>query len=247
MQVIPVGTGAASGNPGEAQTCFLVRSGGRALVIDLGSGTLSRLGGLIDPHRVDHFLITHAHPDHCVDLLALNVHMSFGPGRGQRARVTGPPGLRQRCAAFAGSERWGADIDFSEWASDGGACDLGDGLIVRHREVPHVPPTNAVRIEHRGRSVCFSADCAPNDALPELADGADLLICECTFGEGPTIEGVPHLTAADAGRIARRARVGRLLLTHCEPGRDRSAARAAAADVFGGPVDWARPAQEVRL
>ena len=46
-------------------------------------------------------------------------------------------------------------------------------------------------------------------------------------------------SAVDAGRQASQAGVGRLMLTHLQPGTDRSAARAAAAEEYHGPIDVA--------
>ena len=83
--------------------------------------------------------------------------------------------------------------------------------------------------------------------LPELAAGCDVLVAECTFGPGPPVANVPHLTAGQAGEIAARAGVGRLLLAHCSPEHDRDATLAQARAAFGGPVDWARQGEAVTL
>jgi ribonuclease BN (tRNA processing enzyme) len=125
--------------------------------------------------------------------------------------------------------------------------DLGGGLTVRHREVPHLPPTNALRLERGGASLCFGADCAPGPELPELAAGCDVLVAECTFGPGEPMPGVPHLTAREAGEIAARAGVGRLLLVHCSPEHDPDRTLAAARETFDGPIDWARQGEPVTL
>ena len=117
--------------------------------------------------------------------------------------------------------------------------------MLRHREVPHLPPTHAVRFEHGGRSICLSADCAPSDALVELARGCDVLVCECSFGAGTVPAGVPHMNARDAGAIAARAGAGRLLLVHCSPEFDRDEALALARDAFGGAAGWARQGEAV--
>ena len=55
------------------------------------------------------------------------------------------------------------------------------------------------------------------------------------------------MTAGEAGRIAARAGVGRLLLTHLDPSRDAAATLAQARAEFGGPVDLARPGQAVTV
>lgn len=245
LRIVPVGVGSAYSAPGEAQSCYLVSAAGRSVAIDLGSGTMNLLQRQIAPEDLDAVVITHLHPDHCVDLMALRVYMVWGPGAGRVLTVHGPPGLRERLVAFSGSDGWDSAFDFRDLAAGGGEIDLGGGLALRHREVPHLPPTHAVRVEHEGRAICFSADCAPNDALVALAEGCEVLVCEASFGDGAVPAGVPHLTARDAGDIAARAGAGRLLLVHCSPEFDRDAALAAARERFGGPVDWARQGEAV--
>ena len=56
------GTGAASG--------YLVTQGETALVMDMGSGTLSRLCNCIDVRKITAIFISHLHYDHTSDLLA---------------------------------------------------------------------------------------------------------------------------------------------------------------------------------
>ena len=232
ITLVPVGTGAAFGAAGDVQSCYLVWAGDRAIVMEL-----------------DAVVISHAHPDHCVDLFGLHVRMAWGPGQGRVIPVYGPDGLAWRLAAFSGSEPWQPQqgLRMEVLAAGAGEVDLGGGVTLRHREVPHLPPTHALRVEHGGSALCYSADCGPGDALVQLAHGCDVLVCECTFGADPVPEGVPHLNGRGAGDIARRAGGGRLLLTHLQPGHDPDVALAQARQAFGGPVEWARPGGEVRL
>ena len=243
--LVPVGVGAAYARPGEAQSCYLVRVGDRAIALDLGSGTLNRLQVHLPPERLAALVVTHLHPDHCVDLLALRVYLAYGPGRGSALRVLGPPELGRRLMDFGGSDGWDEVIRFEDLTGDAGERDLGGGVTLRYRQVPHLPPTFALRVEAGGGAVCFGADCADNDALPALAGGADLLLCECSFGADEVPEGVPHLNGRQAGGIAARAGAGRLLLTHCFPEHDRDAALAAARAEFGGQAGWAVQDQAV--
>ena len=239
--LLPVGVGAAYARPGEAQSCYLVRAGGRAVALDLGSGALNRLQRHIPPEDLDALVITHLHPDHCVDVLSLRVYLTYGPPSGRTLRVLGPPELLSRLDALdpvGGPDRWDA-VRFEPLTGGEGERDLGGGMTLRYREVPHLPPTFALRIDAGGGAVCFGADCVDNEALPALAEGADVLVCECSFGGDPVPEGAMHLNGARAGGIAARAGARRLLLTHCFPEHDRDAALATAAEAFGGPVGWA--------
>lgn len=238
LELVALGAGAAFGGPDEAQSGYLVRGGGTAVCMDMGSGVFNRLLAHVDPVELDAVLISHRHPDHIADLLAARVYMAHGPGLGHPLDIHGPPGLHDALAGVAGGEPW-AGIRMYDLAAGGGAFDIG-ALHVRHAEVPHLPPTNAFRIECGGRSITYGADCAPNDVLPDLAHGTDLLVAECTFGTGDIPAGVPHLNARAAGEIARRAGAGRLVLVHGYPGVDRDAAVAEAGEAFGGPVEWAR-------
>jgi ribonuclease BN (tRNA processing enzyme) len=244
LTLLPVGVGAAYARPGEVQSCYLVRAAGRLVCLDLGAGALNRLQRHAAPHDLDLVVITHLHPDHCADLLSLRVYMAYGPGRGRRLRVLGPRALRGRLGAFGGEDGWDDAFVFDA-LEDGVPADLDLGLELRVTEVPHLPPTFAVRVEAGDAALVYGADCAVNAALPELAAGCDLLLCECSYGASAVPEDARHLNAAAAGEMARTAGAGALLMTHCYPEHDPAAALAAAARAFGGPVAWARQGEAV--
>ena len=102
--------------------------------------------------------------------------------------------------------------------------------------------------EHRpGQRFAFIMDTRLCDAAFELAEQADMLVCESTFAnaEAALARDYGHLTAGQAGQIAARARVRRLVLTHFSQryesesgsrsdGVDRLAGEAA--EAFGGEV-----------
>lgn len=118
-----------------------------------------------------------------------------------------------------------------------GAFVVGD-CHVTTRAMRHGAPTAAMRVEADGATVVYSADTGPTPALAELAQGADLFICEAmAAASGPRFFDA-HLTPAEAGAAAKDAHVGALVLTHLSPFADEAAIIAEAAAAFGGPV-WA--------
>ena len=243
LSLVPIGVGTAYAREGEVQSAYLVRADGAEILLDLGAGALNRLQSVCDPARLDLLVVSHAHPDHCADLFALRVLMAYGPGAGASIRTLLPEGLKERLVAFAGADGWGWMRD-EVLARGGGETSVGDVRVVQ-REVPHVAPTHAVRIEAGGRSLVYGADGIVSDALIDLATGCDLLVCECSFGAEPAPPGPAHLDAMGAGRIAARAGAGALLLTHCYPEHDRDAAVRAAREEFKGPVAFAAQGSEV--
>jgi ribonuclease BN (tRNA processing enzyme) len=123
--------------------------------------------------------------------------------------------------------------------------------LVRH---PPVAPAFGYRFDARDRSIVVSGDTAPSDNLIELARGADVLVHDAYYPPAVDrlVAGVPnatslkqsivshHTSAEDAGRIAKAAGVGLLVLSHLVPAEDPEVSDAmwidAARRHFEGPV-----------
>lgn len=71
-------------------------------------------------------------------------------------------------------------------------------------------------VRRPGQVVAFVMDTGLCDAAFELADGADLLVCEATFtaADAELARAYRHLTAQDAARIAAESGVRQLVITH---------------------------------
>ena len=112
---------------------------------------------------------------------------------------------------------------------------LEDGRVVR--------PDEVVEPRRRGRKLVFTGDTRPCASTVAAARGADVLVHDCTFGdpEQDRAEETLHSTAREAGRVAREADVGRLVLTHLSTRYDREWApliEQARAE-WAGPLDVA--------
>jgi ribonuclease BN (tRNA processing enzyme) len=119
-----------------------------------------------------------------------------------------------------------------------GTVRLG-AIAVRFQPVPHYIASNAVEVAADGVRLTFGGDCGPNSALPTFAAGTDLLLVEATLPTPDDGDPRGHLTPAEAGEHGRRAGARRLVLTHISDELDAEAARAAAAEAFGGEVEMA--------
>lgn len=117
----------------------------------------------------------------------------------------------------------------------------------------------AYRFDTPSGSIVFTGDTGPSDAVVELARGADVLVSEISmqFVEPPLPEAAAlpvdpkllqqmrwhhaeqHLSPEAVGRLATRAGVGRVVLTHLVPGGKSSDASRYAAEVgkyFSGDI-----------
>jgi ribonuclease BN (tRNA processing enzyme) len=243
LKLTIVGCSGSVPGPASPASCYLVEAGGHRVLLDLGSGALGALYTHVSPYAIDAVLLSHLHADHCFDLASLYVARYYHPdGPFPHIPVYGPPGTDERIARAYGmdsTEEIHAAFTFTEW-SDEAHYDIGP-MHVTVRTVAHPVACFAMRVEHAGRSLVFSGDTGPTDALVSLARGADLLLCEASFVEGDVNPPGLHLTGRQAGDHAERAGVGRLLLTHIPPWRDPDRALAEATPAFGGRLGLAEP------
>ena len=81
-------------------------------------------------------------------------------------------------------------------------------------------PAMVLGPERKGLRITYCTDTRPTDAIARHASGADLFICEGTYGEEEKAEKADqhgHMTFLDAARLARQAGAKELLLTHFSP------------------------------
>jgi ribonuclease BN (tRNA processing enzyme) len=228
-------TGSMPGPDGPA-SCYLVEHDGFRLLLDLGNGALGALMRHVDLADVDAIALSHLHSDHCIDLNALYVARVYGPySDGRRLPVLGPESTAHRLADAYGLRRdpgMTGTFDFRTLSQE---VEIGP-FRLRTARMAHPVEAYAVRLDAPDASLVYSGDTGPNDDLPALAEGADLLLCEASFVDGEDNPPDLHLTGTQAGRVAARAGVGRLVVTHIPPWNDRAVAASEAAAVFGGPV-----------
>jgi ribonuclease BN (tRNA processing enzyme) len=249
VRLTVVGCSGSFPGPESAASCYLLEHDGFVLVLDLGSGAIGPLQRYVGLDAVDAVLLTHLHADHCADLCGYYVARRYAPGgpAGRPLDVYGPPGT---AAAVAGAYGGISDAHLAEVFAfhpiAAGAWELGP-FSVRTTRTAHPVECNALRLEAGGRSLTYTGDTGPSDAVRALAAGSDLLLAEASFVEGADNPADLHLTGYEAGRLAADAGVGRLVVTHVPPWHDADAARADAARAYAGPCDLARPGASYAL
>ncbi|TFG52084.1 MAG: ribonuclease Z [Gemmatimonadales bacterium] len=88
-----------------------------------------------------------------------------------------------------------------------------------------IGPEGLVGEPRPGRTVVYTGDTRPHDAVIDAAHHADLLIHEATFGHDEIDRAIAtgHSTALEAAEVARAAEVRRLVLTHISARYSREA------------------------
>jgi ribonuclease BN (tRNA processing enzyme) len=249
-----LGAGGALPTPTHTPAAYWVTVDGVPILLDPGPGALVRLvqcgdapGGVDDIGLV---LLTHLHPDHCCDLVALlfALHSPLSASR-EPLRLFGPRGLRaylEQLSGIYGSwlEPRQRELQVTEWGADA-QLDLPGGAAIRPFAVDH--PQDRFTLDSclgyrfgdaAGHNVVFSGDTGPCAGLTAAARDADLLVVECSAPTGLGVAG--HMTPDQVGQLCAEAQPRRVALTHQYPA---AAAADLAADVgrfFAGPVIQAR-------
>jgi ribonuclease BN (tRNA processing enzyme) len=236
VQLTIVGWSGSFPGPQSPASCYLIDTGDFRLVLDLGNGALGPLQRYTGLGDVDAICISHLHADHCLDMCGYSVFQNYHPdGPQPRIAVYGPPGTQDRLSRALDSDHLGMANAFDFTTLAVGAIEIGP-LRITTAHVNHPVETFGFRIEHAGQVLAYSADTGPCDELAELARGADVLLSEASFTDGPGLPADLHLTARQAGEHATRAGVGELVLTHLVPWNDPVTCLEQASEAFSGPV-----------
>jgi ribonuclease BN (tRNA processing enzyme) len=238
-----VGCSGSYPGPDSPASSYLVQAeaDGRtwSLVVDLGNGALGALQRYIDPLRVDAVLLSHLHADHCIDMTSYYVLRKYHPtGTQPKIPVWGPsdtPGRLSRAYDLPMEPGMREEFEFHFFP---GTVRIGP-FEVTAVPVDHPVEAYGIRISVGDRTIAYSGDTGPTEALVDIARDADLFLCEASFREGDANPPSLHLTGAEGGDYAAKAGVGRLVLTHVPPWHDPAGMLAEAAGRFDGPAELA--------
>lgn len=196
---------------GIGTSAYLVSSGDFNLLMDAGSGALLALEKVLAPFQLDAVLLTHYHHDHTADVGVLQYYYQLHSGT---KKVSPLPiyGHTKDPLNFAA-------LTFGHYTTGVGytadtTLDLGP-LRLTFLETEHPVPAFAVRIKEvaTGKVLVNTSDTRAFSGLAPFATGADLLMADTNFlADKPQPRW--HLTAPEAGQLAKDAQVKQLLLTH---------------------------------
>jgi ribonuclease BN (tRNA processing enzyme) len=238
------GSGDAFGSGGRFQACISVQSAETHVLLDCGASSLVALKRLgIQPSSIDAVIVSHLHGDHFGGIPFLVLDQQFAR-RERPLLIAGPPTVRERVVDamevfFPGSSHVERrfELHFVE-LSERVPTSLAQALTLTAYRVDHASgaPAYGLRLACDDKVIAYSGDTAWTETLLELADEADLFICEAYAFE-KAIRG--HLSYATLAQHRNRLTCRRLILTH--PGPDTLDHRSTI------PADLAEDGQSVSI
>ena len=209
---------AAGPVPGRSRmmTSHLMLSNGAAYVLDCGMGVTDQYARTGIPfNALKSIFITHHHADHNIEYGPLLV-VGWIQGFPLDIRAFGPPPLKQMTDDFMRAYKqtidfWAEDFHMKPLAkvevkeiSGAGPVMQDDNVKVSAIVVEHPPvkPALAYRFDFKDRSIAFSGDTAPLEAVAKMAKGADVLVHETMYV--PAVRNTSKTRSPWAGRSSSR-------------------------------------------
>lgn len=199
--------------PGGACSGYLLEAGNVSLVLDLGSGTLSRLRKLKPELDIDGILLSHLHSDHIADMLVLRYALQQFAARGRHVPMP--------LSVVAPDT---PEAEYRQLTSSGvfDMLPIHDKMRIHFQDVSvsfyrviHPVPTYAMVLEYDGKKLVYTGDTGYSEDLLDIFSNADFLLADTCFLQSEGNSAAPaHLTTLEVASLARKSHVKQLLCTH---------------------------------
>lgn len=240
--------GGAGAWPSADQPCsgYLLEHDGYRLLVDPGYATFPALQRYLPAEQLDAVLVSHGHPDHCVDLNPLLRARALRPDPSPALPVYAPPDALDAVLALDRPGMLAAALDHRALVPQRPTT-LGPYWI-DSQPLPHFVPNYGLRVRAGSETLVYTGDSGPSTLVPQLAHAADVFVCDASYPHEVPPDDAAYLGSGTlAGQYAATAGVGRLVLAHVMPGVDPDQVVSAAAAGFDGPITVAAPGLTVDL
>lgn len=211
MQLTVIGFWGGFPGKNEATSGYLLEAEGFSLLIDCGSGVLSKLQNYKALEDLDAVWLSHYHHDHVADIGPLYFARLVKGQLGQVNQVLPIYGHMLDKAQFERltNSNVTQGVSYEEYES----LQIGPFQLT-FLKTRHSVPCFATRITCGGKTLVYTADTSLFPELITFSKDADLLIAECSLYGDQDGKAYGHLTNNDVAELAREAKAKNVLLTH---------------------------------
>lgn len=216
VKITFLGTNGWYSSPTGDTPCILIETKNRYIVLDAGNGMYKLDQYITEANKPITLFISHFHLDHVSGLHTLpkfdfkqGIDVYVGKGRAEDFKqLVNPPYTVGFLAKPDNIVNLKTQIRLHE------INEVDNGPSTTAIKQHHAYIDHGYRLKLEGKTIAYTGDCGFTDAARELAENADLLICECSNKktENPDVWG--HFDPIQAATLAKESGVKKLILTH---------------------------------
>jgi len=249
--------GATSPFPGPGEACpgYLIEGFGTRILLECGSGVLSRLHQYCDFTEIDAIILSHLHFDHCSDLLVLRYALDAAARSGrllapvpvycpdEPAEVAGLVGYKEALLAVPIRPMVGGPTPPGTPSGELPVSVTIGGLAATFIPVKHPVETYGLVLRPDkapavGSLFFYTGDTEWIEDLPKRVGRCEIVLAEATYAakQAPLGPVFGHLTIGQAARLGGMTEARSVILTHHPPGRRPETVRAEARRALARPI-----------
>ncbi|HPR96985.1 MAG TPA: MBL fold metallo-hydrolase [Thermotogota bacterium] len=210
MNLTTIGFWGAYPEYDEPTSGYLLQTKETNILLECGSGILTKLYEFIDPNDLDAVIITHEHMDHCADLMSLYYSVMIQSRLGKRDKPLSVyiPKYMKMLDKYKGEDH------LNLYHYDEKSHYDYMGVALNFSKNIHPVEAYAVNFKTDSKKITFTGDTELYENLIDFTAGSDLLISECSLYDTGENSVTGHMSAYEAADLAKMSHSKELLLTH---------------------------------
>ncbi|WP_010529889.1 MBL fold metallo-hydrolase [Lentibacillus jeotgali] len=221
--------------PDSATSAYMLEKDDFTLLIDAGSGSLSKLQNTKHVMDLDAVILSHYHHDHVADIGVLQyawLVQSYIRESNDILPIYGHTEDQEGFKSLTHKNTEG--IAYNPAA----VLEIGP-FSITFLKTDHPVPCYGMRITDGETTLVYTADTAFKAEWYDFAKDADFLITDCNFYEDQDGSAAGHMTSKEGAMIADKANVGKLILSHLPQYRNNNDLVKEAEQYFHGSIELA--------
>ena len=253
MKITILGSGTSAPRLDRNMSGYLLETSKKKILFDTGPGTIRQLLKLkVNLLDIDHIFYTHLHNDHISDLPAIIWSNNYGTKRKKPLDLYGPKGFKKYCRILIkkilNPEKLFYNVNVKEMKKNKiikVLLNKKNYIRISSIKSKHTKNSISYRIEYNNKSIVYSGDSIYSNEIIKISKNADLLIIECSLPDNKKV--ADHLTPSLCGKIAAKANVKKLVLTHMYPECDKVDVKKQCAKEFKGNIVLAKDFMKINV
>ena len=197
---------------------YLIESDNHRIMLDAGSGICRNIDMNKELENLT-IIISHLHRDHYAELLPLSYAtyiMAKNNLLKNKIKVYIPNDIESIDKLYVQSLEEDSYFEIIEYSKED-ILYIGT-MKVEFTESLHGVKTYSIKVSENDKSICYTSDTGyANENIISFANNAELLICETTYLKDQHKAKDVHLTTIEAGDLAVKSNVKRLMINHFWP------------------------------